>query len=221
MASRILLEAAVSSVEDAIAATRAGADRVELCIDLAVGGLTPPISLLRMVRLATRLPIMAMVRPRPGGFVFAEGELAPIPGSSADGFVVGALTLSAEVNVPAMADFLRQAGRREVVFHRAFDEVADPFAALEQLVALGVRRILTSGQRPTAMEGAGLIRELIERAAGRIEILPGAGVRSDNVAELVRLTGCTQVHGTFRHPTTGLLDPGELRRVRETLDGLA
>lgn len=213
----ILIEAAVSTVEDALAATRAGAGRLELSHDLEVGGLSPSVGLLRAVRLATRLPLVVMIRPRPGGFVFADGELVPLPGASADGFVVGALTPSGEVDVAAMSAFIRHAGQREVVFHRAFDEVPDPFEALEQLVNLGVKRILTSGQKPSALEGAALISQLIEKAAGRIEILPGAGIRSHNVAEIVRLTGCTQVHGTFRDPATGRLDAAEVRRVREAL----
>ncbi len=210
---RVLLEVAVSSVECALAAEAAGADRLEVSQALALGGLTPSAGLLRGVRRATRLPLMALIRPREGGFIFTEAELRVMEDdvefaldNGADGVVIGALTPEGDVS-PWIGRFT--AGGREVVFHRAFDEVRDPLASLEALRRMGVRRVLTSGQAASAVEGAGLLARLI--AAGGVEVLPGAGVNAGNVAELVRRTGCTQVHGTFRG------DAGEMRRVRAAL----
>jgi copper homeostasis protein len=141
--------------------------------------------------------------------------------NGADGIVIGALTPDRQAS-PDLDRLVKHVPPREIVFHRAFDEVADPLEALEHLIGLGVRRVLTSGQRPTALEGAGLLARLIEQSAGRIEVLPGAGVRSSNVAELVRLTGCSQVHGTFRAPgDEETTDADEVRRVVEELRKLA
>lgn len=201
-----LLEVAVSSLEGALVAEAAGADRLELSCALTLGGLTPSLGLLREVRRATRLPLMVLIRPRPGGFCYNESELLLIErdlaialDNGADGIVLGALDDGRQIS-PHLSWLVERAGPREVVFHRAFDEVAMPLVALEQLIDLGVRRVLTSGQQPSALQGADLLAELIRRAAGRIEILPGAGVRPHNVAELVQRTACTQVHGSFRLP---------------------
>jgi copper homeostasis protein len=226
--TRPLLEVAVSSAPGAAVAESAGADRLELSCALTLGGLTPSLGLLREVRRATRLPLMVLIRPRPGGFCYSEAELLFMERDSAialdngaDGIVIGALTADRQV-APELGQLVKHVPPREIVFHRAFDEVADPFVALEHLIVLGVRRVLTSGQRPTAIEGAALLSRLIEQSAGRIEVLPGAGVRSSNVAELVRLTGCTQAHGTFRAPgDEERTDGDEVRRVVEELRKLA
>ncbi|MBY0230118.1 MAG: hypothetical protein K2W96_12625, partial [Gemmataceae bacterium] len=173
-----------------------------------------------------KLPIVAMVRPRAGSYVWAGDETRKMRADidamrgMADGIVVGALDESGRISHPILWDLLMESGMPVNVLHRAFDETPDPLEALDSALVLGFRRLLTSGQAPTALEGADLIRRLIERAAGRIEILPGAGIRSSNVAELVRRTGCTQVHGTFRDQATGRCDEAEVRRVRAVLDSL-
>lgn len=211
--SRILLEVSVASVECARAAERGGADRLEVCSALDLGGLTPSPELLRAIRDAVSLPLAVMVRPHARGFAYSDADREEmsraIESLPADAHVFGALTATGDVD-----ESMPGPG----VFHRAFDEARGPFASLETLIRLGFGRLLTSGQAPTALDGKDLIRRLIERSAGRIEILPGAGVRSRNVAELVRATGCTQVHGTFR--TAGRCDEEEVRRVRSVLDSL-
>ena len=206
----VLVELCIASVEDAVAAAAGGADRVELNSALPLGGLTPSAGLLAEVRRAVRLPVVAMARPRAGGFCYAAAEFAVLRRDvdfaldhGADGVAFGVLCDDGRVDVERCREVVRQVGPRAgqgAVFHRAFDFTPDPFDALEQLIDAGVRRVMTSGQRPTAAEGAELVGELIRHAAGRIEVLAAGGVRPWNVAELVARTGCDQVHAALREP---------------------
>lgn len=207
--STYLLEVAVESVADAVAARRAGANRLELCAALDMGGLTPSRGMLKHVRSAVVEPVLSMIRPRAGGFCYDEAELATmradIEASLADGaagVVFGVLTPEFCVDVPRCRSLLTAGAGCEAVFHRAFDLTPDPFDALETLIDLGFRRVLTSGQCPAASEpqAVELIGGLIDRAAGRIEILPGSGVRAENVRPLIEQARCTQIHGAFRSP---------------------
>lgn len=197
------MEAVCCSAEDCGEAEVGGADRVELCSAMALGGLTPSLGTLVEARGRTRVAMVSMVRPRAGGFAYTAGEFAAMRRDAelavshgADGIVFGILRPDGAVDVERCAvlvDIARAAGR-QAVFHRAFDVVPEPFLALEVLISLGITRILTSGRQASALAGAGLIRELVERAAGRIEILPGGGIRDTNVAELLRVTGVRAVH---------------------------
>ncbi len=200
---RILLEIIATCAEECTVIEQAGGDRIELCAALGLGGLTPSAGLVQAARAATRLPIMMMLRPREGGFCYTAAEFGQMMrdlefglAAGVDGFVFGCLSAAGEVDAQRTAEIIARTAGKETVFHRAFDVVPDPAAALEKLAALGVTRILTSGQQATAWEGAGLIRELARQAAGRIEILPGSGVRADHVAELLRRTGVRQVHAS-------------------------
>ncbi len=202
---RVLLEMAVASVEDALAAQAGGADRLEVNAALALGGLTPSLGTLLEVRAAVALPVLAMVRPRPGGFAYSEADFRVMQRDAdlflqhgADGIVFGILTADGQVDRDRCRLLVRQAGERAAVFHRAFDVTPDPFAALDQLIELGCRRVLTSGQEETAYNGAGRIAELIRRAAGRIEVLPGGGINRFTVADVLARTGCDQVHASLR-----------------------
>jgi len=196
-----LLEAACASVTDCVEAEAAGADRIELCSALAVGGLTPSIGLFAAARARTRLPIVCMVRPRAGAFAYDEDELETMRrdveafrDAGAHGVVFGVLTPQGAADVERTRDLVERAGPLETVFHRAFDLVTDPEGTLDALAATGISRILTSGQAPASLEGAPLIRRLLERAAGRLDILPGGGVRAATVAGLVAATGARGVH---------------------------
>lgn len=198
---RILLEIACASVADIAGAARGGADRVELCSALEVDGLTPTPGLLMAACRRTRIPIVAMVRPRPGDAVYTSAEWGVMEADAelllhggASGIVFGALDARGRVDARRCRGMVMLAAGADVVFHRAFDAAADPIAALEALIDCGVTRVLTSGGRPTALEGAERIRTLAERADGRIGILPCGGIREDNVAEVVRRTGCVAVH---------------------------
>jgi copper homeostasis protein len=205
----VTVEIVCCSVTDARAAEEGGAHRIELCSALEVGGLTPSLGLLQEVKARVSLPVMAMVRPRPGGFCYSADELATMRRDTrwliengADGIVFGVLNADGTVNGDAVRSLVETAAARQTVFHRAFDATPDPFAALETLADCGITRILTSGQRPTAGEGADVIGQLREQAAGRIEILPGGGVRPHNVRNLLACTGCNQVHLAPMTPRT-------------------
>jgi copper homeostasis protein len=219
MANRILLEVIASSLDDARNAVAGGADRLELCGALAMGGLTPSLGTLRAIKRESAIPVMSMVRPREGGMAYSEGEFQAMVldaeifvEEGADGLVFGFLTSDGDLDVSRCRSFLQRvraaAGARSVqtVFHRAFDVVANPERALEQLVELGVDRILTSGREPLAVEGVAAIRRYIELSAGRIEILPGGGITLDTLERVVSETGADQVH-------LYLGEPGEDRSV--------
>jgi copper homeostasis protein len=201
--AELLVEAVCCSADDCGEAEAGGADRVELCSAMALGGLTPSLGTLIEARGRTRLAMVSMVRPRAGGFAYSAGEFAAMRRDAelavshgADGIVFGMLRPDGAVDVERCAELvaIATAAGRQTVFHRAFDVVPEPFSALEVLISLGITRILTSGRQPSALAGAELIRQLVERAAGRIEILPGGGIRDTNVAELLRATGVRAVH---------------------------
>jgi copper homeostasis protein len=199
--SRILVEICCENLADAVAAEAARADRLELAQALELGGLTPSPGLALVVGARVTIPFVAMVRPRGGDFVYKGAELSVMERDAgllleagAAGIVFGCLTSDDRLDEQACARLIAAADDADVVFHRAFDRLKDPFDALETLIDLGVSRVLTSGGAGTALEGADRIRMLVERAAGRIEILPGGGIREENVEQLVRRTRCTQVH---------------------------
>jgi copper homeostasis protein len=201
---RLALEIAVSTPEEAMAAVRAGADRLELAAALELGGLTPSLGLFSRVRELVEAPVWVLLRPRPGGFTYTCEEMEVIArdarnflDAGADGIVLGALDSEGGVD----ADFCRPLAERaagRIAFHRAFDFVADTAQALEQLIQLGFVRVLTSGGKPSALEGSATIAGFVRGAAGRIEIMPGGRVRPDNVAAIVGATGCRQIHAGAR-----------------------
>jgi copper homeostasis protein len=184
-------------------AAAGGADRVELCSALFLGGLTPSLGSLLEVKQRTKVPVMAMNRPRNAGFCYSPTEFAVMErdtellvANGADGIVFGVLNSDGTVDVKRTRNLRLRIGTRQAVFHRAFDVTPDPFRALEELIDLGITRVLTSGQKNSAPAGAELIKQLLERAEGRIEVLPGAGITIENGRQFVDRTGCTQVHLT-------------------------
>lgn len=200
---KILVEICCGSIDDAIEAERGGADRVELCSALFLGGLSPSIGTIQEAKHRLKIPVMVMVRPRGGGFCYTEAEMATMErdveaalAHGADGVVFGILREDGKIDVDRCAKLRKLIGKRQAVFHRAFDVTPDAFEGLEQLVDLGITRVLTSGQKDSVPEGADLIRRLMERAAGRIEILPGGGIKPYNLKEVIERTGCRQVHLT-------------------------
>ncbi len=203
----MLLEVAVESLADARVAAGGGADRLELCSCLDAGGLTPSLGALLAIKSALPLAVMMMIRPRAGGFCYSRDELDVMSadidaglGAGADGFVFGALTRDLAVDADACASLLARCGGRPAVFHRAIDLLPDPLPALDSLIGLGFARVLTSGGGACAAEPAATaqIQRMLARAAGRIEILPGGGVRAANAGTLIEQTGCRQVHGAMR-----------------------
>jgi copper homeostasis protein len=203
MKRKILLEICCGSIDDAIQAERGGADRVELCSALFLGGLTPSLGTIQEAKKRLQIPVMVMVRPRSGGFCYSEAEMSSMERDAsaaieagADGVVFGILLENGKIDLTRSKRILRHIGQRQSVFHRAFDVTPDPFRALEQLVDLGITRVLTSGQRDSAPEGADLIQKLVEKAAGRIQILPGGGIQPYQLKSFLAQTRCDQVHIT-------------------------
>ncbi len=197
----VIVEAAVETIDGAVAAERAGAERLELCADLANGGTTPSLQLLEGVIAATVLPVQVMVRPRTGNFVYTDAELALMTSTiellsarNPSGIVTGAITPGGRLDLPSLKRLLAASPRIPVTFHRAFDRVENQIEALDQLIELGVKRVLTSGGAANAHDGAERIAELVQRADGRIIILAGGGVRAHNVRGIIARTGVREVH---------------------------
>ena len=200
---KTLLEICCGSIDDAIQAEAGGADRVELCSALFLGGLTPSLGTLMETSKRLKIPIIAMVRPRGGGFCYTDAEFAAMErdielalGNGANGIVSGILQADGTIDEPRCRRIREAIGLREAVFHRAFDVTPDPLRALDQIIDLGFTRVLTSGQKKSVAEGLELIRKLVDHARGRIEILPGGGVPKYALREVVDKTGCGQVHIT-------------------------
>jgi copper homeostasis protein len=197
----MILEACVNSSISAIEAQKGGALRVELCENLHDGGTTPSAGAIQFARKNLHIGLYVMIRPRGGDFLYSDHEfeimqedILHAKALGADGVVFGILLPDGTIDMPRMKILVDLARPMGVTCHRAFDMTADPDKAMEDLISLGVNRILTSGQQPTAPQGAALIRDLITKSAGRITIMPGSGVKEHNVAELIHATGATEVH---------------------------
>ncbi|GDY02754.1 copper homeostasis protein CutC [Planctomycetota bacterium] len=195
------VEIVVDSVAGALAAQRGGAHRLEVCMGLAEGGLTPSLGLLRAIKAAVDLPVMAMVRPRGGDFLYDASEFSimradaeSLLAAGADGLVFGVLDATGRVDFARMKELVHAAAGKPVTCHRAFDVTADAAQALEDLIALGVKRVLTSGQQSSALLGAALIQTLVTLARGRIGVLAGGGLRANNVAGFLARTGVSEIH---------------------------
>jgi copper homeostasis protein len=201
VAKRFTLEISVASVEAALAAEHGGANRIELCAELSVGGLTPARELLRSVREKISLPIYLMIRPSEGDFVYSLKEFAEMKRSIAvakeagmNGVVFGLLRGDRRVDIKRTHELVEFARPLPVTFHRAFDDTANLGEALEDVIRTGSARILTSGGAKSAPEGAPTLAELVRAARGRIIIVPGAGINPENIARVARQTGANEFH---------------------------
>ncbi|HEX5543054.1 MAG TPA: copper homeostasis protein CutC [Micromonospora sp.] len=201
-----VFEICIDSAEGAITAEEAGADRVELCTGLFDGGLTPSIGTVEAtLRTVRRIRVQVLIRPRPGDFIYSPLEIETmvrdvraVMAAGAHGIVIGALTPEGDIDVPTTRRLIEAAGEANITFHRAFDMARHPFAALEQLIDLGVHRVLTSGQESSALEGTPLIAELLRKAGDRIAIMPGGGITPRNIARIIAETGAKEYHFTAR-----------------------
>lgn len=200
----MLIESCCTSLEAALSARARGAGRIELCEDLSVGGVTPSEDLASSVISALApLPVNVLVRPRGGDFVFDADEVQQMLDSidmckrlGAAGVVIGALTPEGDVDMDVMRRLISRARPLSVTFHRAFDVCRDPLDAFGSVFELGCDRLLTSGHESSAFLGRALIAELVRRAAGRIIIMPGCGVRPDNIDVIAADTSAVEFHGT-------------------------
>lgn len=199
----ILLEICIDSIESAVAAKTGGADRLEVCSSLAGGGTTPSYGLVKQCVEDIQLPVMMMIRPHEGGFVYRENDLDTMLADieiaksiGVCGVVFGALTDERHVHLAHCQRLFAAAQPLQTTFHRAFDIVADPIESFDQIVEMGFDRLLTSGQAATAQEGIPMIRQLCERAQNRMAILAGAGVNAHNALPIVSATGVREVHAS-------------------------
>ncbi|TCL75471.1 copper homeostasis protein CutC [Rhizobium sp. BK251] len=238
----VLLEVCVDSPQGLVAAIAGGAGRIELCSALELGGLTPVAGLMKAAA-AAPIPIYAMIRPHAGPFIFdaadEEAMLADIDAVRAFGLagvVIGANRPDGTLDMPLIRRLKAHANGLGATLHRAFDLVPDPDTALEQAVELGCERILTSGCVPKAIDGLETLKRISARAAGRISIMPGSGIRPGNVAEILRATGATEVHGScsspvasqdpraasfgFEPPISNRTDISVVRQMRQAIDAL-
>ena len=224
-----MLEVCVDTIQAAILAENAGADRIELCSALDLGGVTPSGPLMSAVRGAIKVPLIVLVRSRTGDFVYEKLECELMVQEAkqaiecgADGIAIGGLIASRELNIPLLHAVVNTLPKCQLVMHRAFDQVLDPATALEKLIDLGFTRILTSGGPKMAIDGVQNLRRLSEWAQARIEILPAGGVSQANAEEILGKSCACQLHGSFRASAPGkgtvrLPDPIAIGRTKAIL----
>ena len=230
-----ILEICAGSVESAIAARDGGAQRIELCAALEVGGVTPSAGLIAEARKVNGLTLNVIIRPRGGDFLYNEYEVACMEEDirtcrslGVDGVVIGALTAEGDIDSAACQRLINAAEGMSVTFHRAFDMCRNPQKALEELIALGCHRVLTSGQAATAQTGIPLLKELVKQADNRIIIMPGCGVNSNNAAKILQATGANEIHASarksvgsgmiFRHSGVSMSNPDSDEYARKETD---
>jgi copper homeostasis protein len=201
----IILEVAVFSIEAAIAAIHAGADRIEFCENPNEGGTTPSYGSLKTLIAITQNPVFPIIRPRGGDFLYSAAEfeciktdLLLIKELGYPGAVLGLLNEDGSIDVTRTKELVALAAPMEITFHRAFDRCNDPIKGLEDIIQTGCKRILTSGQVPHVGDAISLVKQLVEKAAGRIIILPGSGVRANNCKEIIDGTGAIEIHSSAR-----------------------
>ena len=205
--NKLIVEVCVDSVCNALKAQSAGAQRVEFCTNLLEGGTTPSPSQIEIARKKLHINLYVIIRPRGGDFLYNETEFEIMKSdihfcgkTGCDGVVIGILNRDGTVDKERNFELIKiaQQYKMEITFHRAFDRCIDLFEAMETIIELGCERILTSGGYNTAIEGAEVIRELIKKSGNRITIMPGSGITTENSAELIKITGAKELHGTFR-----------------------
>ena len=239
----LTIEIATSDFLTTKSAVEGGADRIELCANLAEGGTTPSYAHIKKCREAFDIALFPIIRPRGGDFLYTKDEFEIMKNDiklckelGCEGIVIGLLNMDGTIDMTRTSELIELAYPLEVTFHRAFDRCKDPFTALEELIEIGCQRILTSGQKPTVSEGVDLIGELNKKADDRIVILPGSGVRKDNIKMLAEKTGCIEFHSSLRgkakspmqfiHPafadsaesySNNEISPNEVRALRNAL----
>ena len=200
---RALLEVCAGSPVSVNAAYEGGAERIELCSALGEGGVTPSAGVVSYAKKFEGLKVHCLIRPRGGDFLYTAADAAAMiedvrlmRSLGADGVVIGALLPDGRVDVELCRRLVAEAGGMNVTFHRALDMCRDPFEALQTVISLGCSRILTSGLAPSTLQGAEMLSSLVEKAAGRIIIMPGGGVNRDNAREILDRTGATEIHAS-------------------------
>ncbi|MGH9607113.1 MAG: copper homeostasis protein CutC [Terracidiphilus sp.] len=221
-------ELCVESLEAARAARAGGADRIELCTGLTQGGVTPPVELMRATVRAVSIPVSVLIRPRHGSFCFTDGEfdvmrrqIDEARRAGAAAVAMGVLLADGRVDVPRTRQLIDRAAPMTATFHRAFDETPDLLTALEDVIATGASCLLTSGGQAEVLAGADMIACVRKKAGDRLDVMAGGGLRLDNLAEVVRRSGVSLLHGSLTRGNgkngSGTLDGGRAAALEEDL----
>lgn len=210
---KIILEVAVFSIEAALSAIKAGADRIEFCENPSEGGTTPSYGSLKTLISLTNKPVFPIIRPRGGDFLYTQAEYEVIKADlllvkelGYPGAVIGLLNEDGSIDIKRTSELVQLAAPMQITFHRAFDRCNDPIKGLEDIIKTGCKRILTSGQVPNVGDALPLMKQLVEKAAGRIIILPGSGVRSNNCKQIIDTTGAVEIHSSARKAISSLMN---------------
>ena len=213
MSDTPILEICIDSVASAIAAEQGGAARVELCQNLFEGGTTPSMGTVYHALQRVGIKVNVIIRPRGGDFLYSEDEFAvmqhdivALKEMGINGVVIGMLNADGTIDVERSSQLIELARPLEVTYHRAFDVTADPFRSLDDIIGLGVERLLTSGQEPSVLEGVELIAELVRRAGDDLIIMPGAGITEKNLPRIIRETGAKEFHVTGSAPVQSKME---------------
>jgi copper homeostasis protein len=205
VSTRYLLEIACNSATSAVAAQEGGADRVELFENLEHGGTTPSMGTIAVARDRLRIPLFVLIRPRPGDFLYSELEaeimlrdIEQCRQRGCDGVVIGALTADAEIDMALCRQMVAAAGPLGITFHRAFDATGDLSNALDQVIALGAHRILSSGGCTSAVDGSPVLASLVAKAGSHITLMAGAGLNAGNIGDVARRSGCRELHASAK-----------------------
>lgn len=218
------LEIACFNLESAVIAQENGADRVELCAEMEVGGTTPNFEIAKQVRNIISIDLNVMIRPRSGNFVYSDGEFEQMKNEivqfkemGVNGFVFGMLNEDNSVNKSQNSELVALAKPFPCTFHRAFDEVLDAFQSLEEIIQCGFQTILTSGQQLNVMDGINQLKELVSKANNRIVIMPGGGLRSTNIEVLQEQTKATFYHSSAITDGSEIANPEEIIQLKKKL----
>jgi len=224
--NRPLIEICAGSLASAAAAQAGGADRIELCAELPLGGITPSRETILAAKEKIRIPVFVLVRPRGDNFIYSEEELETMladiafcKSAGVDGFVFGVLDEKNEIDPGPNKLLLEAAAPLPCTFHRAFDLCADALQSLNLLHQLGFTRLLSSGQSSSAIEGAALLGELVKR--NLLTVMPGGGVREENIATLLRLTKAKEFHSALLDHPAGILRQERVRNFKQLLEAAA
>lgn len=220
------LEICAASIESALNAQNAGADRIELCTELSVGGLTPSYGMIKVARDLINIPIYVLIRPRSGDFNYNRLEIEQMKEDihfcateQIDGVVFGALNEDRKVDEKTMIALMETAKYMDVTFHRAFDLVVNPFEALDTLIELGIQRVLTSGRDGNAIDHVELLGELIDEAGEELIVMPGGGIRPDHIEELLSI-GAIEYHSSCLLPQSNSADINTIQNLKAALSSL-
>ncbi len=240
---KYIIEIATSDFSTTQSAVNGAADRIELCANLAEGGITASFATIRKCRESFTVLLYPIIRPRGGDFLYSKDEFDIMKKDiglcrqlGCDGVVIGLLNMDGSIDMTRTAELVDAAYPLGVTFHRAFDRCKDPFAAMEELIEIGCERILTSGQKPSVTDGADLVKSLNEKSDDKIIIMPGSGVRKENIKMLAGKTGCLEFHSSLRgklksqmqfvHPSfanneesysNNAIDPADVKALRSAL----